>query len=202
MEERPAVKPKGKTVAAPPKPNRQREERAERAPRRADAQEKKSRLPIFIGAGVVVVGAIVAIMLSSGGGGGPGGTKGTTALDWWAKEQPRLATASADELRAILAEGRAKYGNDAAFWNEKQAQVEAALLKKDPSDASANERVGNRNLRDYPDFDKVYARMLENFKRLPDEMKAFAESLELPEGKPGEPKQPYWLPPAKYDEVV
>jgi hypothetical protein len=198
-ESGPAFTPKGKAEAPAPAPSRRRaaEEGAERPSRRAAEPVPKSRLPIFIGAGVLAVVAVVAIVLSGrGGGGGTGGATGTTALDWWARQGSRLSTASAEELRAMLAEGRAKgYDRDAAFWADKEAQVQAALVKKDPTDDTANKRVGNKNLRDYPDFDKVWARMQENFKRLPPEMQDFVDALEVVEGKP------VWMTPAKYAEA-
>jgi len=193
-ESGPAFTPKGKSDAPAPAPTRSRPA-TERAPRGAAGSEPKSKVPLFVGAGVVVVIAVVAIVLSSGGGGGPGGTTGTSAADWWAQQEPKLMGASADELRRILNEGRARYGADKAFWGDKEGRLQTALAKKDPTDAAANASVGNRNLRDYTDFDKIHARMQENFNKLPEALQDFAESLEVSEGKP------VWVTREKYEEA-
>lgn len=196
-ESGPAFTPKGKAEAPAPAPTRRRaaEEVTGRTTRGA-APERKSRLPMFIGAGVVVAVAVVSIVLSSGGGGGQGGSRGATAADWWASKN--VAGASAAELREWMAEARARgYDRDRAFWADKEGQLQAALLRKDPTDAEANEREGNKNLRDYPDFDGVHARMQEHYKLLPPAMQDFVDSLDV-----AEDKKPVWIPPAKYDEVT
>lgn len=143
-ESGPAFTPKTKAEAPPPAPARRREERAERTARRGEETGKKSRLPLFIGAGVVVVGAIVAIAFSSGGGGGPGGTAGQTAAQWWVQQQPRLGSASADvgvergaaqrarhrELRRHRAEGAGIVpGEDLAALGELGRFVGLALAR-------------------------------------------------------------------------
>ncbi len=196
-ESGPAFTPKGKEDAPAPAPTRRRaaDEAPGGASRRGDAPERKSRLPIVLGAGVVVVVAVVAIVLSGGGGGAAGGTKSLSAVDWWASKN--FEAASAAELREWIAEARARgYDRDAAFWADKEGRIKAALLRKDPTDEAANKHAGNKDLRDYPDFEQVYARLQESYKQLPEPLQEFADSLEVPEGKP------CWLPPAKYDEVI
>ncbi|MFI5404030.1 MAG: hypothetical protein ACHQ1G_13910, partial [Planctomycetota bacterium] len=61
-ESGPAFTPKGKAESAAPAPTRSRPAAEERSSRRGEAEAPKSRLPIFIGAGVVVVIAVVAIV--------------------------------------------------------------------------------------------------------------------------------------------
>jgi predicted RNA-binding Zn-ribbon protein involved in translation (DUF1610 family) len=192
----PAFTPKGKSEAPAPARHRAAEPRPERAARRShEPAAKKSKLPIFIAIGVVAVGIVVAIVLTSGKGGGPGGApKGMKAIEWWAQQSPKLSTASADELRAILEDGKAKgFDKDAAFWSEKEGQVQRALLKKDPSDKGANLRAGNKNLGDYPDFATIWSQL--QGKETPVEFQEYFDTL-------GVTAQNTWVPPAKYDEAV
>jgi len=194
-ESGPAFTPKGKTEApAPsvPSPSRRRAAETERPTRRGGETAPKSKLPLYVGIAVVAVGVVVAIVLSSGSGGGPGGTKAATAADWWAKKN--IATASESDLRTWIGEAQARgYDRDAAFWTQKEAAIYEALLKKAPQDEKANERAGNRNLRDYPDFDKVWE-AVQSSKQTPAELQDFLDTIDVKTG-------PIWMTPRKYDEV-
>lgn len=102
---------------------------------------------------------------------------------------------SADELRALVAEGRGKYGADQAFWSDKEGRIQDALLRKDPSDQQANVRAGNKDLRAYPDFDAIW-QQIEASKETPAELQEYFDALEVKPGKS------LWLKPEKYGEVT
>jgi DNA-directed RNA polymerase subunit RPC12/RpoP len=196
-ESGPAFTPKDKASTPPPAPSRRRaaEPTGERPSRRGTEEAgAKSKMPLFIGLGVVAVGAVVAIVLATGNGGGAGGTKGESAVQWWARQEPRLAALSANELRSVLDEGRAKYGGDQAFWSDKEGRIQDALLRKDPTDTQANVRKGNKDLREFRDFDAVW-QQIETSKETPAELQEYFDDLGVKPGKS------VWLSPAKYAEA-
>ncbi|HEX5136271.1 MAG TPA: hypothetical protein VFY93_04810 [Planctomycetota bacterium] len=201
----PAFTPKGKSEPdAPAATKRRSAEGAPERPSRRRAGEEapaKSKMPLFIGLGVLAIGAVVAIVLATGG--GAGGAKGESAVEWWGKQEPRLLSLSADQLRAVLEEGRSRYGGDAAFWSDKEGRIQAALLRRDPSDQAANVKLGNKDLREYPDFDTIW-QQVQTARDLPADMQEFFDGLE-PKAAGNEPeaarKRSIWLPPAKYAEA-
>jgi hypothetical protein len=197
-ESGPAFTPREKAGATAPAPSRRRaaaEPSGERPSRRgAEEPPTRSKMPLFIGLGVVAVGAVVAIVLATGNGGGAGGAKGESAVEWWARTEPRLAVLSADELRALVSEGRAKYGNDAAFWSDKEGRIQDALLRKDPTDKQANVRKGNKDLREYPDFDAIW-QQIEVSKETPAELQDYFDALDV------KPNKSVWLKPERYAEA-
>lgn len=197
-ESGPAFTPRDKAGASAPAPapskRRGAEKEGERPSRRAAGEAPaKSKMPLFVGIGVLVVGAAVAVAFSMGGSGGAGG-RGESALEWWARQEPQLASLSAEQLRAILAEGKGKYGADAAFWGDKEGRIQQALLRKDPADAQANARVGNKDLRAYPGFDAIWEQ-IHTAKDVPVEMQEYFDALNV------EPKKSIWLKPEKYAEA-
>jgi len=193
----PAFTPKGKGEAAAPAPAKRRApEGAPARPSRRRGEEEapaKSKMPLFLGIGVVAIGAIVAILLATGGG-GAGGAKGESAVDWWAKQEPRLMSLTADQLRVLVEEGRSKYGGDAAFWSDKEGRIQAAILRKDPTDQAANLRQGNKDLREYTGFNTIW-QQIQTAKDLPADMQEYFDGLEPKPGKS------IWLTPAKYAEA-
>lgn len=200
-ESGPAFTPKDKagSPAPAPAPSRRRPAEApggERGARRgAEGAPAKSKMPLFVGIGVLAVVAVVVIFLATGGGGGAGGGKAESAVEWWARQQGLLDTLSAEQLRGLVEEGRAKYGADAAFWADKEGRIQAALLRKDPSDKAANARAGNKDLREYPAFDAIW-QQIEASKETPAELQDYFDALDVKPGKG------LWLKPEKYAEAT
>jgi len=150
------------------------------------APDAKSKTPLFIGAGVVIVGVIVAVVMSGGGGSGPGGSKSNPAQDWWAGVQPKIATASADDLRAMLKEAQSKgYDANPAFWMAKADSLYAALAKKDVNDPAANTHMGRVSLQSYPGFKSVWEGFDQHLTRMPEKYARFYEKYgpQIEEGK-------------------
>jgi hypothetical protein len=195
-ESGPAFTPKDKAAPSAPAPSRRRaaEPAGERPSRRGEGAEPKSKMPLLIGLGVVAVVAVVAIVLATGGGGGAGGTKAESAVDWWTRQEQRLPTLSAAELRSVLDEGRAKYGGDQAFWSDKEGRIQTALLRRDPTDKQANQRAGNKDLRDLEGFDAIWEQ-IQTSKETPAELQEYFDALGV------EPGKSVWLPPAKHAEA-
>jgi len=186
-------------VAKQEKPEMPTRSRHRRAPA-ADEPARKSRLPLYLGVGGGALAAIVIIVvvLSSGGDEGPGfggptgggggavRAKGPSRDDWWADRSARLDAANAKRLRSFLKEARERgFDRDPVFWEPTADEIYAALLREDPDNPEANRRAGRTSLRDYPDFERVWLAMNENFRALSREQKDFCDrhAPDIDEGK-------------------
>jgi len=175
--DKPTVARRRRAAPAGDSSPREREERAPAA---------KSKMPLFVVGGVVVVGVIVAVVMSGNGGSGPGGTKSNPANDWWTGVQPKIAAASADELRGMLKHAQQKgYDANPSFWMAKADAIYNALARKDTNDPAANKHLGRVSLRSYPGFKDVWAGFDKHQTILPENYARFYEkhSVSIDEGK-------------------
>jgi len=186
----PAFKPRTQKEEAP---RVQRTRRRRPAEGGAEPAPRKSKLPLFLGIGAVVVAGVVAIALMGGEGGG--GSREASPVEWWASKEGQLLTADAATLRAWLAEGKAKgFDKDSAFWGPKEDRIYAALAKQEPDNVEANRRLGRKALQDYPDFTKVWEGMNSDFRLLPDDLKDFVDAC----SQRIEPGKKLWLGEDEY----
>lgn len=186
LKEGPVFKPRVKAEPAAPTPSRRAAAPAEPARERAPRAEAapKSKAPLLVGLGALVVSGIVIAVVASRGGGetgaGGGGTSasggggGLTPSRWWEGVSARVGAGDEKELLGILADAKARgFDQDRAFWGSKADEIHQALLRRNRDSAEANRYFGKKSLRDYPEFDALWGQMVEHLKVLPEPVRAF-----------------------------
>ena len=198
LDDGPAFRPRTKEEeSAVPKRSRRR-----RPP--SEAPASGSKVPIFVGIGVVVViGVLVAVLAGgkgapAGSGGRTGGSGGETAEQWWSRVGGAVEGASAQELRRLLREAQAAGYPGSDSWKGMADQLHGALLKKAPNDAAANLHFGRKALNGYPGFTKLWAALYEREKLLSEEFGSFLRRFEdrVESGKQ------VWLEGEEYDAAA
>jgi len=195
-----AFQRKAASDAATPAPTRTRRAHADDHEGYTPGEGAKSKLPLYLGlGGLVVVAVVVAILL--GGGkrrGQKAGPHEETAAEWWQEKDLHVQVTKPAVLKQWLAEARAKgYDQDPAFWRPAEIEIMRSLHRQDPQDAEANRFLGRKSLRSYPDFAKVWEAMNAEYEEMPDTQRAFLDkySADLDRGKD------VWMDPSRFEEA-
>jgi len=150
--------------------------RTRRTRERTDAPRSSSgsKMPLFIGAGVVAVAAIVLAVVNMGD--GPGSSGPPPQVAWWNDTQANVGGMSADELRAAIRHAKSRgWSDNAAFWNPKADVLYKALLAKAPADEEANRFYGRKALQGYEGFEELWAGMEQHQTRMDERFLRFYE---------------------------
>jgi len=210
----PAFKPKAPQEKEAPATSRRSRRSSGDAPDAGRAP--RSRAPLLVAGGAIVLAIVVALALSSGKGGGGGGTMAgggggggaarapepvkLSPEAWWlqATTNPDRSPKSLDvaAIETILAEAqRSGFTVDQGFWKPKADKLYGDLLKLKPAHREANEFFGRKSLRDYPDFAEVWRSMEESFRELPRERRELLTAYEERVQK----GDPLWMSPEEYE---
>ena len=160
---------KGKDAPAVQTRSRRTRERPQ-----APQSSGKSKLPIFIGAGLVAVVAIVVAVVNMGG--GPGSSGPPPQVAWWNETQAKVGAMSADDLRAAIRHAKQQgWSDNPAYWDPKADVLYKALLAKAPADEEANRFYGRKALQSYKGFEELWAGMEKHQTRMDESYLRFYE---------------------------